>query len=91
MPRNYTPKVGVKKRAQYDPGSIAAAVNAVKNGGFLKGTAKYYNINVMTLKRIIRRGDNCLPGFKKALVFTREEEQLSEYLIQSSRLNYGLL
>lgn len=91
MPKNYKPKVGAKKRVQYDSEIIAAAVAAMKNWGSFKGTAKQFNINVMTLKRIIRRGEDRLPGFKKAQIFKNEEElQLSEYLIQASRLNYGL-
>ncbi|KAB0793383.1 hypothetical protein PPYR_13003 [Photinus pyralis] len=45
----------------------------------------------MTLKRLIRRGADRLPGFKKAQVFTDEEEkQLADYLLHASRLNYGL-
>ena len=91
MPNKYKPKDGVKKRVLPDPNTVAAAVAAVKDGASLKGTARQFKINVMTLKRLIRRGEECLPGFKKAQVFTNEEEkQLADYLLHASRLNYGL-
>lgn len=90
MPRKYVPKPGVKSRVLPNPENVAAAVAAVKDWA-AKGTAKIFEINVMTLKRLIRRGIERLPGFQRSLVFTEvEEQQLAEYLVQASKLNYGL-
>lgn len=91
MPRIYKPKKGATPRVLPDAETVAAAVAEVKNGASYKGTAKKYDINVMTLKRVIRRGDDHLPGFQKSLIFTSaEEKQLTDYLLHASRLNYGL-
>lgn len=91
MPRKYKRKEGAKPRVPPDPQQLQAAVNAVKAGGSFRGTANSFNVPLMTLKRLIRRGTTKTPGYKKSQVFTAEEEdELSTYLLTASQLYYGL-
>lgn len=64
MPKNYVPKSGAKKWKGSD--AVTAAIAAVKQGALLKEAAK---INVITLKKEIRRRENKLPSFDKSKVF----------------------
>lgn len=92
MPRKYKRKEGAKKRTPLDSVKLKEAVLEVINGASLKGTAKKYEINVMTLKRYVRsqrKSDKELSfssDYKKSQIFTEEEENiLKNYLDTASK------
>jgi len=91
MPRKYKRKEGATPRVAPDPENLKAAIEAVKAGGSFKGTAKSFRVPLMTLKRLVRSGRDTIPGYKKAQIFSSDEEQeLAEYLLTASQLYYGL-
>lgn len=91
MPRKYKRKEGATPRVAPDPENVKAAIKAVKAGGSFKGTAKLFRVPLMTLKRLVRSGRDTIPGYKKAQIFSSDEEkELSEYLLTASQLYYGL-
>ena len=55
MPRTYKPKDGVKKRKPIDKAKLKAAVKHVLNGNTIKGTAKSFDVPLMTLERYVRK------------------------------------
>ncbi|XP_065650696.1 uncharacterized protein LOC136078812 [Hydra vulgaris] len=75
---------------------MRAAVNAVLNGGTVYRVSKERGINLMTLKRYVRKcqlnpSTVCKPNFITMQIFTNKEEtSLSDYLLRASKLHYGL-
>ena len=55
MPHIYTHKEGITPRKSINVGDLQAAVSAILDGASLKGIAKSHNVNVMTLKRYVRK------------------------------------
>ncbi|XP_072389296.1 uncharacterized protein [Diabrotica undecimpunctata] len=98
MPRQYKRREEAKKRTPVDSQKLKEAVlDVINNGTSLKGTASRYQINVMTLKRYVRRqrSENVeityYPDYKKAQIFTNAEENMfKDYLDVASKLHHGL-
>ncbi|XP_072400708.1 uncharacterized protein [Diabrotica undecimpunctata] len=98
MPRQYKRREGAKKRTPVDSQKLKEAVlDVINTGTSLKGTASRYQINVMTLKRYVRRqrSENVeityYPDYKKAQIFTNAEENMfKDYLDVASKLHHGL-
>lgn len=91
MPRKYSAKIGAMKRVPPDAEKIKGAVNAVKNGGSYKATARQFGINVMTLKRLCRKNMTSLPGYKVRQVFSIDQEkELGKFVEDMSKMYYGL-
>lgn len=55
MPRVYKTREGAKKRVPIDGDLMKRGVGEVLSGKPIKGTAKAYGINIMTLKRYVRK------------------------------------
>lgn len=93
MPRKYNPKEGVKKRVSPDQKKVLVAVKAVQDGGSFKGTAKLFKLNVilMTLKKMVKKDMEAVPGYKKSQVFNElEEKELGLFLQNMANMYYGL-
>lgn len=100
MPRRYKRKSTAKVRTPINSESLKKAVACVLNeNASLKGTAKQYGINVMTLKRYVRAKKanptssniSYTSDYTKCKVFNDAEEiSLKEYLIKASKLHHGL-
>lgn len=100
-PRHYKKKSTIKtKRIPVNSENLKKAVACVINeNASLKGTAKRYGINVMTLKRYVRTKKANLTDsdisytsdYTKRKVFNdKEEDLLKEYLIKASKLHQEL-
>lgn len=98
MPRIYKPTKNTNVRTPLDGDKIKEAVLCViRDGATFKGTAKKFNLNVMTLKRYVRaqmasNGEiSFVPNYHKSQIFTKaEEDMLSGYLEKASKLHHGL-
>lgn len=92
MPWKYCPKEGAVRRMPYDPQKIKNAVKAVNEEGVkFKTAARTYGVNVMTLKRLCRKGKDSQPGHKHRQIFSEEQEKESgKYLTDMSHMYYGL-
>ena len=97
MPCIYTRKEGVTPKKSINAGDLLATISAVLGGASLKGTAKSHNINVMTLKRYLRKQKaqesdiSNESNYKPFQIFyDKEENLLCEYLKTSSKLHHGL-
>nr|XP_047132477.1 MFS-type transporter clz9-like [Hydra vulgaris] len=83
-------------RGKVNENEMRAAVNAVLNGSTVYRVCKERGINLMTLKRYVRKcqlnpNTVCKPKFITMQIFTNEEEtSLSDYLLRASKLHYGL-
>lgn len=102
MPRVYKTKEGAKKRDKINITKLKSAVyDVVYAEKSIRGTAKNYNISVMTLKRYVRKKRDALaagssspeyePNYRQSQIFSKkEEEDLSNYYIRASKMHYGL-
>lgn len=84
-------------RVPASPDRMEKAVNEVVAGHKLRTTATKYGVDKMTLRRYVvkfrEKGDdtNFVPNFKCSQIFTDDEEKLlAQYLLDASRMNYGL-
>lgn len=94
MGRTYKRKHSAKPRIRVDPKILRDAVNKVLEGKTIKGTAKKYNVPIMTLKRYARQQkdqENEItyePNYRQFQIFTKEEElHLAKYLEKASKLH----
>ena len=99
MPR---PKKGKAHQQIVDSTTMELAVHkVVKDNWSLRGTAKSFGINRMTLQRYVkkyrlippeeRRGISLTPNYATKLVFSPDMEgQLKDYLITISKMHHGL-
>ncbi|CAG4990417.1 unnamed protein product [Parnassius apollo] len=90
-------KKGAKPRIRVDPQILKEAVNKVLEGNAIEGTAKEYNVPIMTLKKYARKQMDQKneityePNYRQSQVFTKEEElHLAMYLEKASKLHHGL-
>lgn len=98
MPRVYKTKPGSKKRTPISPNKLKNAVKAILDDGkSIRGTAKTFQIPVMTLKRYARKQKeqaqdiSYVSNYKQSKIFTDEGEiQLVNYALKASKLNHGL-
>lgn len=102
MPRKYKRKVGARPRIPINDNTLRLAVKDVLDGKSIRGTAKRYDISVMTLKRYVRKKQAALqdnnnqdikytPDYRQAQIFIPlEEEDLKNYLETASKLYHGL-
>ncbi|GBL91119.1 hypothetical protein AVEN_184482-1 [Araneus ventricosus] len=76
---------------------LQAAVMAVIDGSSFKSAAKSFHINVMTLKRYVRKQKSqesdisYESNYKHSQIFSAKEDLLCEYLKTSSKLYHGLI
>lgn len=98
MPRVYKTKPGSKKRIPISPNKVKNAVKVILDEGkSIRGTARTFNIPVMTLKRYARKQKeqtqdiSYVPNYKQSQILTDEEEiELVNYALKASKLNHGL-
>jgi hypothetical protein len=99
MPQFYKRKDSAMLRKSVPVDMMQAACKEVVDGILsIRSSAKKYDIDRMTLTRYIAKyrenpnDSNALqPNFKVRQIFTKEEENiLKDYIIKSSKLNYGL-
>lgn len=87
------------KRIPVTPDRMKNAVKSIIAGNSIKGAARAFNLNVMTLKRYYRRQSEVgvdsisyQPDFGRTTrVFSKEEESmLADYIIKASKMHVGL-
>ncbi|KAJ0171514.1 hypothetical protein K1T71_013064 [Dendrolimus kikuchii] len=96
MPFQYKTKVG-STRKKVTKQELQNAIEAVKSGVSLRKTAIQYGIDRTTLRRYthneqkLRKLDDKGSSYKASQIFTiAEEKLLVEYLLNCSKMNYGL-
>ncbi|CAB3251788.1 unnamed protein product [Arctia plantaginis] len=81
------------KRREIPKEIILRAIEEITKGAKIKATANKYDIPRSNLQRYLKQGTvkDVSSKFISCQIFAEDEEaKLSEYLITSSKLNYGL-
>ena len=92
MVRNYKRK---STKGTTSSNVITNAIQAVQCGETVRGASRIYGLDRMTLTRYIKRqrenpNVQLKPTYKHRVFTNEEEDALTEYLIFSSKLNFGL-
>jgi len=92
MVRNYKRK---STKGTTSSNVIANVIQAVQCGETVRGASRIYGLDRMTLTRYIKRqrenpNVQLKPTYKHRVFTNEEEDALTEYLIFSSKLNFGL-